>query len=200
MAEALVAAGLVGTIIQLVDFSTKVIARLNELRSSTENAPNAFQSVYVQLRLLRSNLEKTKQWARADHLDVITKEDVDAVVQGCLHQIERVDALLNKILPTKGDSRLRRGMKILLSVHQEQDLKEITKCIEGYVLHLIHYHTLNIHTILPVRPSARRMPSFSTVPYPRDPHFAGREDQLRQLDQLLGVGGRAALFGLGGIG
>ena len=45
--------------------------------------------------------------------------------------------------------------------------------------------------------------NLSTLPFPRDPRFVGREDILARLDSIYEqplTHGRAALHGLGGIG
>lgn len=200
MAEALAVVGLVGSIVQFLDFSAKIIKRLNEIQSSAEDAPRAFQSVSTQLRLLCSNLERTQKKANNGELDASTVEGVKAVVDDCLSHVTRLNKILAKVDPGDSASFLRRGYKIWLSVHQEDEVKEITQSINNYVLHLIHHEQLNLQAALPVRPSPRRTPSFSTVPFPRDPNFAGRENQLNQISNLLQPGSRAALFGLGGIG
>ena len=52
-------------------------------------------------------------------------------------------------------------------------------------------------------PIQKRMRTFSTVPFPRDPSFVGREDTLAQLEaEFTGPKSPnwASLFGLGGIG
>jgi hypothetical protein len=52
MAEALAALGLAATIIQVVDYGTKVIVQLNDFRSSIVEAPKAFRDILVQLPLI----------------------------------------------------------------------------------------------------------------------------------------------------
>lgn len=200
MAEAIAAVGLVASVVQFVDFSTKIIERLNDFRSAAENGTNVFQAVHVQVRLLRSNLERTAEQAKAGQLDDRTADDVNAVVEACQYQLQRVKAILDKLDSLDGESRWRRGMKVLISVYQEDEIRDITRIIQDYVSHLIHHQTLSIQAALATRPAPKRSISFSTVPFPRDPHFAGREDQLTRVHNLLKSGGKAALYGLGGIG
>ena len=54
-----------------------------------------------------------------------------------------------------------------------------------------------------VGPIDKRSSTFSTIPFPRDPCFVGREDILAQLDaelEDLKSQNWASLYGLGGIG
>ena len=52
-------------------------------------------------------------------------------------------------------------------------------------------------------PVQRNAKTFSTVPFPKDPRFVGREDILEQLESTfanLTSQHRASIYGLGGIG
>jgi hypothetical protein len=51
MAEAVAVIGLLSSIVQLVDFGTKLIDRLNEFASATEDVPVSFRSIKSQLPL-----------------------------------------------------------------------------------------------------------------------------------------------------
>ena len=52
MAEALAAIGAVASIVQLVDFGSKVLLRLNEFQSSIGEIPKVFQHVKAELPVL----------------------------------------------------------------------------------------------------------------------------------------------------
>ena len=61
MAEALAIVGLVSAIVQFVDFSTKVIGRIDRFRSKNNKVPVGFRDISVQLPLLMSDLKRTKE-------------------------------------------------------------------------------------------------------------------------------------------
>lgn len=49
MADPLTVVGIVANIVQLVDFSTKVLARLNDFQSSLGKIPKAFRHIKAEL-------------------------------------------------------------------------------------------------------------------------------------------------------
>ena len=51
MAEALAVVGLVSSIVQFVDFGTKIIRRLEEFTSNAGDVPKTFRSIQAQLPL-----------------------------------------------------------------------------------------------------------------------------------------------------
>ena len=56
MAEALAVVGLVSAIVQFVDFSTKVIGRIDSMRSKNDEIPVVFHDIRGQLPLLVADL------------------------------------------------------------------------------------------------------------------------------------------------
>lgn len=52
MEEALAAIGLATSILQFVNFSSKVLARLHEFHSSVQKTPRVFQDITIQLPLI----------------------------------------------------------------------------------------------------------------------------------------------------
>jgi hypothetical protein len=83
MAEALAVIGLVSSIVQFVDFGTKVVGRLTEYMRAVKDVPSAFSDVHVQLPLLMSSLEKTRARAEAHGVDAKLAESVREVVKKC---------------------------------------------------------------------------------------------------------------------
>ncbi|KAL2053474.1 hypothetical protein ABVK25_006125 [Lepraria finkii] len=56
MAEAVAVAGLVAAIIQLADFGTKVVSRLNEFLISLYDVPATFRAIKTEFPLLLDTL------------------------------------------------------------------------------------------------------------------------------------------------
>jgi hypothetical protein len=195
MAETLAVIGLVSAIVQFVEFSTKIIERLNEFQSSIDEAPQTFRDLKVQLPLLRETLKKTKTHAEAGIIDTDTQNAVLDVIKACQSQVELLDNILVKTLPLTGDSRFRRGVKAFSSVGQEKDVQKIVDRIQQYQISLIHYQTTPVAQALPTRSK----PLF-TVPFAQDPRFIGRQDQIDDIDEHFKKHRRVALAGLGGVG
>ena len=66
MAEAVAAISLTASIIQLVDFGSKVVHRLHEFQSNINEVPKVFRDIATRLPLLIDTLEQTKQADGAD--------------------------------------------------------------------------------------------------------------------------------------
>jgi hypothetical protein len=65
MAEALAIVGLVSSIVQFVDFSSKLVERLNEFLSNLEEVPKTFKDIKTELPLLINTLKRTEDQVRA---------------------------------------------------------------------------------------------------------------------------------------
>ena len=99
MAEALAVVGLASAIVQFVDFSTKVVKRLEDFQQRVEEVPKAFKSIRVQLPLLIDTLGKANEQLEATCISKDTQLKVRNVVQDCLSQVELLDTILAKTLP-----------------------------------------------------------------------------------------------------
>jgi hypothetical protein len=83
MAEALAIVGLASAIVQFVDFSTKVIGRIDKFRSKNNEVPVVFRDIKIQLPLLMSDLKRTKERVELHKVALETQSAVLAVVQSC---------------------------------------------------------------------------------------------------------------------
>lgn len=198
MAEAVVVVGLASAIVQFVDFSTKIIQRLDEFQSKMGEVPQAFRDLKIQLPLLQDTLKRAKAEAEAGLIDADTQQAVLDVVEGCQLQVKRLDHILIKTLPTPADSRWRRGMKAFSSVRQERDVREVIDRIQRYQISLIQHHTAPYSVKLPL--STKRTKPLFTVPFVQDVRFTGRQDELTRIDVHFQTNRRVALAGLGGVG
>jgi hypothetical protein len=133
MAEALAIVGLVSSIVQFVDFGSKIVRRLQDFHSSVNAVPKAFQDVKVVLPLLLDTLKRTQAQAESGAYSRETQEALFPVIEGCRSQVELLDNILVKILPKPEDSSLRRGMLAFSSVGQERKVEQITSTLREYV-------------------------------------------------------------------
>lgn len=139
MAESLAAVGLVSAIVQFVDFTVKVIERLNEFHSKVKDAPQPFSDFKVRLPLMRITLDNIRSQAQAKFVDPKAQEALFDVVSGCQAQVQVLDDILSRMLPARGDGRV--GMKALSSVVHEKTLRRAMDRIQEYQLSLIHHQT-----------------------------------------------------------
>jgi hypothetical protein len=139
MAEALAIVGLVSSIVQFVDFGSKIVHRLSEFHSTLEEVPKSFRDIKIELPLLVDTLERTRKQTEDGCFSRNTQEAIWSVVKGCQSQVERLNDVLEDTLPTKGDSSWRRGKKALLSIGQEKKVQQITTTFRNYVQTLTYH-------------------------------------------------------------
>ena len=142
MAEALAVISVVANIIQLVDFSSKLLHRLDEFRSSLGEIPKSFRHFSTELPVLRVTLQKVRDAIEAGSVGDETEKALIPAIYGCKEQIQLLDTLLTTILPEATDSRLKRGRKAMLSLNQESKVKSITRILHSYIRTLTFYYTV----------------------------------------------------------
>ena len=140
MAEAIAVIGLVASIIQLVDFSSTVLHRIEEFQASLGEIPKSFQHIKVELPVLRDTLQQTREAIEAGSVRNKTEKALIPAIGGCAEQIGLLDNLLAKVLPVRTDSRLIKGKKAILSLQKEAEIEKITKTLRSYVGTLTFYY------------------------------------------------------------
>ncbi|KAL1600753.1 hypothetical protein SLS60_007141 [Paraconiothyrium brasiliense] len=140
MAEAVAVLGVVASIVQLADFSTKVISRLNEFNSVTKEVPESFVGVKTELPLLLSTLEQLKGALDATSVADGCKKALVPVIAGCNEQIAQLDGILKKIAPEAKDNWKIKGKKAMMSLHHDAKVESITKTLRNYIGTLSFYY------------------------------------------------------------
>ncbi|PVH90556.1 hypothetical protein DM02DRAFT_711452 [Periconia macrospinosa] len=198
MAEALAVVGIVANIVQLVDFGTRVLKRLNQYQSSLAEIPEAFRHIKTELPVLLDALRQTKAAIDAGSLHDESIKALLPAVEGCSVQIKVLDDMIEKELPALSNSWSRRGRKALRSLRCDAKVEKIIAVIRGYVQTLTYHAAASLkdlagYTLPPPTPS-------STVPFRRDDDFVSR-DSLTKIRKICArPAARAALVGLGGVG
>jgi hypothetical protein len=98
MAEALAVISVVANIIQLVDFSSKVLHRLDEFRSSLGEIPKSFRHFSAELPVLKVTLQQIREAIEAGLVRDETEKALILAIEGYKEQIQLLDTLLTKIL------------------------------------------------------------------------------------------------------
>ena len=195
MAESLAIIGLVSAIVQLVDFGTKIVARLDDFEKAVGSVPEAFRDIHTQLPLLLNNLKKTKEQAKARELDEDAKKAVLAVVDNCQNGLQSLEKILVKSLPAANESISRKIGKAISSVRREKRVQDIAKKLRDNAIYLTQY------TVVHIADGGRRLPNPSNMcPFAREDSFVGRKGILEDISRKHKVYKRLAIIGLAGVG
>jgi hypothetical protein len=151
MAEGLAVVGIVANIVQLVDFSTKVIHRLGEFHSAAGEIPKSFRHINTELPVLSTTLQNISRDITKDSVDTGTRDALIPVVDGCREQIAQLDIILAKTLPATNDSWRTKSKKAIVSLHQDDRVENITKILRNYTATLMFYHIAASSTLQPLR-------------------------------------------------
>lgn len=114
MAEALAVVGVVASIVQLVDFGSRVLLRLNEFQSSVGEIPKTFQHIKAELPVLLDTLEQTKTAIQNGSVRDETKKALLPAIDGCRTQIGLLNIVIGKVLPlqvTLGERKVERRFR-----------------------------------------------------------------------------------------
>ncbi|KAF2866229.1 ankyrin repeat-containing domain protein [Massariosphaeria phaeospora] len=151
MAEGLAVVSVVASIVQLVDFSTKVIRRLEEFHSTAGEIPKSCRHINTELPVLSTTLQNISRDIETDSVDTGIRDALIPVIDGCREQIAQLDAILAKTLLTTNDSWRTKSKKAIVSLHQEDKVENITKILRNYIATLTFYHIAASSTLQPLR-------------------------------------------------
>lgn len=160
MAELFATVAIVSSIVQLVDFGSKLVSRLNEFQANAKDTPKAFRQIKTEIPLLLDVLSKTKDAIDAGLVRDETVRVLLPVVDGCKEQIAALDTILVKILPAKGDSRTTKSFKALSSsLFQDDKVDGISSSVHKYVHLLTCYYAAASSTFKPMTGTHLRVPA-----------------------------------------
>jgi hypothetical protein len=157
MAEALAIVGVVANIVQLVDFSSKVVRRLDEFHSIAGDIPKSFRQLRIELPLLETTLQQMKEAVDADLVPDGSKRALLPVMVGCHEQIVQLDAILTKTLPELNDGWRKKTTKAMVSLHQDAKIESITKILRHHIRSLTFYCAAVSSTLRPLTGMCRAM-------------------------------------------
>ena len=227
MAEALAVVGLVSAIVQFIDFSTKIVNRLDEFQAEVADGPKVYQDVQNRLPLMLDLVNKIQVRVAAGQIDRPSQVTMLPIIESCISQVSLLGNLLSKALPEANDSSWARGKKAFRSVIRESEMEKIDHnlrtnfelLVQAETLHRLEVRgskldqTVNVFmppqqqnvTVSPPRKSLDRSASVSTqfvfmVPFQRDPKFLGRKRVMEELVEKFQDQRQVALAGLGGVG
>lgn len=150
MAEAFATVGLVANIVQLVDFSTRAVSRLDEFYSVAKEIPKSFRGIKTQLPLLATTLEQLKGAIDSSSVTDGSKKALVPVIRGCHEQVAQLDAILENTLPETNDSWRIKGKKAIVSLHYDAKVESITRTMRDYLGILTFYYAAASSTLQPL--------------------------------------------------
>jgi hypothetical protein len=204
MAEALAVVGVVSSIIQLVDFSAKVVKRLEDFTRSAGEVPRTFRQIKTELPLITNSLRRIQEQAQVKSVDEATIDAVEPVIKDCLREVGRLDAILDKAVPSGEASSWERRKKAFLSLGKDKQVEDIATLIGRYVQVLTLHQAIEGSRPPDSHQAAAKPRSYALIPSDRNPKFVEREDVFTQIEKIFNVKEgsqpKTALFGLGGIG
>jgi N-terminal domain on NACHT_NTPase and P-loop NTPases len=104
MAEVVAAVGLTAAIVQFVAFSGKIIKRLDEFASATDNIPATFWDIKVQLPLLIDTLQRNQRQAEEGPIGETAAIALKAVIERGLEEAQTLMKILDRALPKDASS------------------------------------------------------------------------------------------------
>jgi hypothetical protein len=169
--------------------------------------PRAFRHIKTELPLIIDSLRRIQDQARAGRLETATVDAVKPVIRDCQREIKRLEAILDKTVPSVDASSWDRRKKAFLSLGKDKDVEQIADSLSRYV------RVLTLHQAVEgskpdSQPPPQKEPAkpqhFVLIPFDRNSHVVDRGDVFKQIDESFkvkeGSQPKAALFGLGGIG
>jgi len=123
MAEAVAVIGLASSIVQFVDFSSKVIKRLQEFQSSLKEKHNIFADLIIILPLMRDTLDRLCHPSVPNYQREETEEVLLPVIRACVAQVEFLEGILEKTIPDASETSSSKRWKALCSLAREEAVK-----------------------------------------------------------------------------
>ena len=153
MAEVFAVIGIVASIAQLIDLTSKVICRLDKYQIDGRESDKTLQNLKTELDLLRETLQQIKNSVDPGFDGDGNETTLLSSVRGCWDQIGEFDAIITKTLPSSDDSFPTRFKKIRASRHRDAEVNRITKTLNRHIRTLTLYFVVKPATprILPGR-------------------------------------------------
>ena len=197
MAEAITVISFLSAVAALIDIGCTVVDRLNDFQVKMQDVPKAFKHIKAQLPITIDSLRRTKAEAQAGDVDLETRKALTPALEGCYSQIQRLNEILDKILPVENDSSWTRKIKAFWSIGKDKEVQSLLLQLDRYLLRLVLHNTSDTSRIVPQFPSVDQV---IMIPARRDPKFIDRPDIFEELQGNLTTHGRAASAGIGGVG
>lgn len=152
MAETVSIVSFVSSILQLVDFGTKVVKQLHEFLHCVEEIPGSLRDITLVLPLLIEVLQQIKHHLDRGYYRPQVESILRPIINACSVEIASLEVILVKSLPKQQDSKKLRCLKAAYSLRHEKETININTSLSGYIAKLVLFQSLLapdyiIHTI-----------------------------------------------------
>jgi tetratricopeptide (TPR) repeat protein len=205
MAELLAAGaalGVASSIITFADVGWRILKRVKEFTDAVEDVPEVLKDIKALLPLLIEKMDQLKVLGEERLQQIEPQSALVGAITGCRSHIDRLEVLVNKLLPLATDSRFTKTQKAAQSVFYEAEISKILVKLENYKSSFI-FHFTDISTALDrvtrIDESYYVVPSLQVSEYVERIELLSsiktavqqmREQQRRQVVVLLGMGGQ----------
>src|SRR5271156_3775480 len=124
MAEAAAVLGLVSAIVQMIDFGTKVIDRLNDFASAAHDVPQSFRAIKTQLPLFIATLRRMESQAKGGRIGATAVQALRPVVDSSLYHTQILTTTLEKIVPAGKFSTFQKRVQALKSLAYDDKVQK----------------------------------------------------------------------------
>jgi len=213
--------GVVANVMQLVDYSCKILDRIEGFNKGVKELPKSFRNLQVELPLLANILRRTNQKADSGQLDEETCKAIQPIIEACQTDLTALQEIFSKSVPKEGASKPEVVWKAITSLKLDKQVERAASSIASFVRTLtLHYaesagfskeeRAVIIDAVSKLSVSKEKPPDFR-IPFvltgvPITANFIGRDKDLRQLESFLepekGKIRRqlCVVHGLGGLG
>jgi len=150
MAEALAVVATISSIVQLVDFTSKIVSRLHEFQSDANEAPKSLRHLQAELPLLEHSLKQIKTAIDSSALSNACVIALQPTISGVDELLQQINSILAKTLPKQGDGRARRVAKSVGSVWNDGNIEKIRTTLRSYMGTLTFYFVVSSSTLQPL--------------------------------------------------
>ena len=210
--EALAVIGIIANIMQLVDFTDKIISRIKDYSQGDRGIPKAFQDMQTALTLVGITLREVESQVSKGRIAEDKCNVLKPVLKGCESKLQELAAIFKKAMREQGESKFQKAFS---SLRQDRKVAEIAQALFLFLQSLTYYHVASAPTLDDIAALLESVPRLNVTATPAAPKthylvpvqlsedFVGRKEVLADLESKLCLPEkhcRVALVGLGGIG
>lgn len=186
--------GLAASIVQFVDFCSKVAKKLKDVTAGTGTETLLVQNI---LPLLLTSLKDLGKRIEFGDVDEDTQKAVSLALEGMTALVKDLEELLDLYLVAGSEKYWKKWAKAAIAV-----LTARNKRLKGMLEDLRHYHSalvLQQTVFIPKTTTSPKGIPFM-VPFPKDENFVNRSDLIQRMRDMLESRGLVILAGIGGSG
>ena len=211
--EAIAVIGAITNIIQLVEYTNKVINRIKEYSQGDRVLPKIFRDIHTTLPLIGITLSEIEAHVSKGQIAEKKCEVLSPVLKECESKLKEMAAIFKKVMREQGESKLQKAVS---SLRHDKKVAEIAQALFLFLQSLTYYHVASAPTLDDIAALLESVPRLNAtatptackkihhlVPVQSSEDFVGRKEILADLESRLCLPEkhcRVALVGLGGIG